>query len=203
MQNLLVEPRGNLFWYRQHQRIAGAAFWAPAVVLLLIDEFGLARALQLQAVYYAAVVIFEVPSGWLSDRIGRVKTLRVVAVAWIVAHALFLAGDVAAQVLLAVGYASLSGTDVSFHVESLEAEGRTDELEERESAARRDALYAAALTALAGGGLAVVDLRLPFVASRSSSSPSPLGFARSTSGPTIRPDSSPIWVRAPPVFATR
>jgi MFS family permease len=159
----------NPGWYRTHQMVAGAAFWAPTLFLYLVAEFGLGTALQLQAVYYAAVVVLEVPSGWLSDRYGRVLTLRAVAVCWLGAHSLFLfvpevGGVIAAQVLLAAGYAFLSGTDVTFHLESLAALGRADEFERLESSSRQRLLIGTAVTAIAGGAMAMVDLRLPFAA---------------------------------------
>ncbi|MEM8705594.1 MAG: MFS transporter [Actinomycetota bacterium] len=158
----------NLQAYPTHQRVAGALFWMPVVVLYLIDEVGLARALQIQAVYYVAVVVLEVPSGWMSDRVGRVVTMRVAAAAWVGAHALFLLGGtpalVVAQVLLATGYAFLSGTDVTLHFDTLEALGRADEFDDREARSRQGLLMVTAVTALLGGVLAVGDLRLPFVA---------------------------------------
>ena len=112
----------NLRWFRWHQLVAGALFWAPTTFLYLIARFGLSTALQAQVVYYVAVVVLEVPSGWFSDRFGRVLPLRTVAVAWVGAHALFLtepgfAGIAVAQVLLAAGYAFLSGSDTTFHLE--------------------------------------------------------------------------------------
>ncbi|MEM7276322.1 MAG: hypothetical protein AAF547_24820, partial [Actinomycetota bacterium] len=135
----------------------------------LLDRVGLERALVLQSVYYVGVVVFEVPSGWISDRFGRVLTLRLVAVSWIAAHLLFLIDGgaptiVAAQILLALGYASLSGTDSTFHFETLEALGRVEEFGPREAAARRGLFRVTAGTALAGGLLGAIDLRLPFAA---------------------------------------
>ncbi|MEM9521203.1 MAG: MFS transporter [Actinomycetota bacterium] len=158
----------RLSLYVQHQRVAGALFWMPVLVLYLIERVGLAQALQIQAVYYVAVVAFEVPSGWASDRLSRAGTMRLAAVAWVVAHSLFLLGEtpslIAAQVLLAFGYACLSGTDVTWHFDTLESLGRADEFEEREARSRQGMLLVTAGTALTGGALAVVDLRLPFVA---------------------------------------
>lgn len=165
----MTSVSSNLIWYRRHQRLAGAMFWAPTMMLFLIDGFGLAGALRLQAVYYGAVVLLEVPSGWMSDRFGRVLTLRTVAMCWVGAFSLFLIGGlwpvIAGQVLLAGGYAFLSGTDSTFHLESLDADGRAGEFTEREASAQRGLLYVTAATALAGGGLAMVDLRLPFACS--------------------------------------
>ncbi|MEM1334572.1 MAG: hypothetical protein AAGG08_14055 [Actinomycetota bacterium] len=160
----------NLSWYRWNQVVAGALFWAATTFLYLIARFGLSTALQAQVVYYVAVVVLEVPSGWLSDRFGRVLTLRIVAVAWSAAYGLFLiepgfAGIAAAQVLLAAGYAFLSGSDTTFHLETLESLGRATEFHDREAGIRRLLLWSGAVSALIGGALGVVDLRLPFVAS--------------------------------------
>ena len=162
-------PDGNL---RRYQVIVGATsalFWVPTVVLFFIEEFGLGDALKLQAIYYLAVVLAEVPSGWFSDRVGRVPTLRLVAVWWTGAFSAFLVADdfaVAAlgQVLLAIGYAFLSGTDVTFHYDSLEALGREDEFEHRESIVRRNGMIVRAASVIVGGALGMVSLRLPYAA---------------------------------------
>ncbi len=158
----------NLRAYVVHQRVVGSLFWLPTVLLYLIDQVGLTQALQLGALYYLTVVVVEVPSGWFSDHVGRVAALRVTGVAWVGCHALFLvggAGPIAgAQVLLAVGFAFLSGTDSTFHFDVLDAAGRSSEFEHREARARTGLHYATAVTAVVGGCLAFVDLRLPFAA---------------------------------------
>ena len=110
------------------------------------------------------------PTGWVSDRWGRTRSLVAGAVCWIAAHACFLAaGDhvwrfVIANVLLAVGYAFRSGTDVAFHYDTLEALDRVDEYEARESRVSRDALVSTAVCCLIGGLLGSVDLHLPYAA---------------------------------------
>lgn len=169
-----ARSEANLRAYALHQRLVGALFWLPTVLLYLIDQVGLTRALQLGALYYLTVVVLEVPSGWFSDRVGRVAALRVTAVCWVACQGLFLVGGLGpiagAQVLLAVGYAFLSGTDSTFHFDVLDADGRADEFERREARVRRDLLLVTAVTAIAGGCLAFIDLRLPFAASLSAAS---------------------------------
>lgn len=163
----------SLQWYRRHQMLAGALFWLPTSFLFLVEQNGLGTALRVQAVYYAAVVVLEVPSGWFSDRLGRTLTLRLVAVWWLIAHLLFvvspatvgLAGLLMAQIFLAAGYAFLSGTDVMLHFDTLEALGRAEEFDRREASTRRGLLTVTAATALVGGAAGLVDLRLPFALS--------------------------------------
>ncbi len=160
---------GNL---RRYQLIVGstsALFWIPTGFLFFIDEFGLGAALRLGAIYYLAVVVFEVPSGWFSDRIGRVPTLRFVALFWMGAFcALGLAEHFAVaalgQVLMAIGYAFLSGTDVTFHFDSLEALGHESEFERREALIRRNGMLVRAVSVIAGGAMGMVSLRLPYAA---------------------------------------
>ncbi len=157
----------NLDRYRDLQRLSSALFWLPTSVLFFIDEFGLGDALRLQAIYYLAVVVFEVPSGRLSDRAGRVLTLRLAAGWWIVANAMFFLGSgfwmlAVAQVFLAGGFAFVSGTDVTLHFDTLEALNRAGEFESREATIRRGSLAVLAGACLVGGGLALIDLRLPF-----------------------------------------
>lgn len=158
----------NLRAYAVHQRVVGSLFWLPTVLLYLIDQVGLTRALQLGALYYLTVVVLEVPSGWFSDHVGRVAALRITGAAWVGCHALFLVGGLGpiagAQVLLAVGYAFLSGTDSTFHFDVLDADGRSSEFEQREARVRTGLHYATAVTAVVGGCLAFIDLRLPFAA---------------------------------------
>jgi MFS family permease len=150
--------------------VARSYFWVPVLLLYALSQFDLRTALTLVAVYYLAVVASEVPTGWVSDRWGRTRALTAGATCWIAAHVCFLAaadhvwGFALANVLLAVGYAFRSGTDVAFHYDTLEALGRADEYEAREARVSRDALLSTAACCLLGGVLGSVDLRLPFVA---------------------------------------
>lgn len=127
------------------------------------------------AVYFLSVVLLEVPSGWASDRFGRVHLLRLAAASWVAAYCLFLLADAAfganiwllssAQVLVALGFASLSGTDASFHYDTLEAADRAKEFERSEATISRNAFIGTTIAAIVGGGLGSLDLVFPFVAS--------------------------------------
>ena len=80
------------------------------------------------------------------------------------------AGIATAQVLLAMGFAFSSGTDVTLHYDSLEALGRTEEFEERESRIRRDHLLVTAAATVSGGAMGVIDLQLPYAAALAAAS---------------------------------
>ncbi len=161
----------NLRLYRRHRIAAGLLFWFPTSLLFFLERVGLGATLRLAAVYFLTVVLVEVPSGWFSDRVGRVRTLRFGAASWVVGFATFLVAGSSiillalGQALVAIGYASFSGTDTSFHYDTLEALGRNSDFDRAEAKASRDAFLGTTAAAIIGGALGLIDLRLPFAAS--------------------------------------
>ncbi len=152
-----------------HEILAGSLVWLPVFVLFTRSRFDLDGTLDLAALYYLAVVVLEVPSGWMSDRLGRALTLRVAAACWVVGQACFLVGDgrfwviAVGQVFLAGGFAALSGTDVTFHYDTLESVGRAHEFRDRQARLRSLGLIAVAASALVGGLLAMLGYRWVFL----------------------------------------
>jgi MFS family permease len=161
----------NLGLIPLHQALSSAYVWIPVFVLFTRARFDLDGALLLSSLYYFFVVVLEVPSGWMSDRLGRTLTLRVAALSWVAAHLCFLAGGDAfwvvalGQWFLAGGFASLSGTDVTFHYDTLEALDRADTYAHRQGIVSSIGFVATAASAIAGGLLGYFDLRWAFVAS--------------------------------------
>ena len=147
-----------------------ALFWLPVFVLYFGGSLAPAEILTLEAVYYAAVVAIEVPSGWLSDRIGRRRTLVLSGLAWaggaaVIGLSSSFAGFALGQVLLAAGRAFASGTDSSLLFESLAALGRAPEIRARHGRASGIGFITMALSALVGGAVGAIDLRLPYALS--------------------------------------
>ena len=64
-------------------------FWMPVFFLYFGAHLPVAKVLLLEAVYYIAVVVLEVPSGWASDRFGRKPTLVLSSLALLVSYLLF------------------------------------------------------------------------------------------------------------------
>ena len=146
-------------------------FWTPIFFLYFSQRFPIEQVLQLEAIYYAAVVIFEVPSGYFSDRVGRRVTLVCSALAMAVGYTLFLTGDTSfllfalGQLGKAVGYAFLSGTETAFHYDTLAALGRADEYAAREARLARNGYLAAAAGMIVSGALSTYDLRIAYLLS--------------------------------------
>lgn len=137
--------------------------------LFFQETLSAAEAILIYAAYDLATTLLEVPSGYLSDRVGRRLTLIAGAFAALVGSVLFLVGDTfvvfaLAQGLLGVGAAFTSGTDSSILYESLDAEGRADEVEAQELRGWRFSFTAFAVSAALGGAMSLVSFELAFAA---------------------------------------
>jgi MFS family permease len=167
MSNEVSGMERNVRLYPWYAAAFNAFFWMPVFFLYFSERFSLDRVLILEAAYYAAVVLMEVPSGYFSDSLGRRPTLLVSSGALVAAYALFFSGAgfpafVAAQVCLAAGIAFNSGTDTSFHFDSLAGLGRENEFPDREARVARNVFVAGAGAALLGGAVGVFQLRFAY-----------------------------------------
>ncbi|MHC4109311.1 MAG: MFS transporter [Planctomycetota bacterium] len=157
----------NVRLYPLYQALFNAYCWMPVFFLYFSEHLPLAQVLQLEAIYYVAVVSLEVPSGYFSDVIGRRPTLLISTSSLVLAYVLFFWGGsfavfAAAQVCLAAGIAFNSGTDTALHFDSLIGLGRSAEYGAREAAAHRNALVARSLAALAGGLIGAWQLHFTY-----------------------------------------
>ena len=161
-QNVVLYP-----WFKFFQNLL---FWQAVWFLYIQAELSAAEAIALYAVYDIATTAFEVPSGYMSDKLGRRFTL-ICSCAASIAGALCLAlGDSFAvfalgQVMFGAGMAFASGTDSALLFESLDADNRAEEIENWELRGWRFTYAGLALSAPIGGGMAYWAPSLPFWAS--------------------------------------
>ena len=133
-----AELERNLKLYPWYSMALESLFWAPVFILLFASKFSISEVLLLESVYYIAVVILEVPSGYVSDRMGRRPTLMAAAALLGLSYILFFLGDsffvfALAKVLMAAGFAFKSGTDASFHYDTYQSLGRTEKFGDAEA----------------------------------------------------------------------
>jgi MFS family permease len=164
-----VRMTRNIELYPWFKFIQSLIFWQATWFLYFESHLSAAEAILLYAVYDVATTLFEVPSGYLSDRLGRKLTLIVAALSGLGATILLVMGTgftqfALANILLGAGSAFASGTDSALLFESLRAEGREKEIEAAELKAWRFSFIALALSALSGGLLAVYADILPYIA---------------------------------------
>lgn len=154
--------------YPIYQALRGLLFWQPMFLLFFAARVRPDEALLLVAAYDLSCVLLEVPSGYLADAVGRRFTLLLSAGAAALGAGVIALGDglpalLAGQALLGAAAAFNSGSDVALLWETLAALGREGEFAARDAAARRLLLLGLGASALAGGLLASVDDRLPYL----------------------------------------
>ena len=162
--------RRNVRLYPWFVAATGFSPWLPIFFLFFSERVGFDGALALSAIYYASVVVLEVPSGYASDRLGRRPTLVASAGAFLLAYVGFALADSFAalalcQTLLAAGMAFRSGCDSAFLHDSLAALGEGARYGDEEARAGTVSMTATGLSCLAGGALGALSLAWPYALS--------------------------------------
>jgi len=164
-------PPAVLATYYRYQAAASCVFFAPIFFVYYEERAGLALGtiLAVQSYYLAVRALCDLPLGALADRWSRPACLAAYALCHMAGAAILLAVPafatvVAAETLFALGGAFRSGADSAFLFDALQAADRLDLYPQAESRAQAVIAVATGATAVAGGLLAAIDLRLPYVA---------------------------------------
>ena len=139
------------------------------IIMLFYKDMGLSheQSFQLKAIYSISIVIFEVPSGYLADILGRRITLILGAILGTLGFLFYSIGGgfwmfLAAEVTLGIGQSFVSGADSALLFDSLKSDGRSHHYLKYEGINYSVGNYSEALAGLAGGALAEISLHLPF-----------------------------------------
>jgi MFS family permease len=139
------------------------------IIMLFYKDMGLSNqeAFQLKAIYSISIVIFEIPSGYLADILGRKLTLILGATLGTLGFLFYSLGTgywmfLAAEMTLGIGQSFISGSDSAMLFDSLKADGRSHKYLKYEGLNFSVGNYSEALAGLAGGALAEISLHLPF-----------------------------------------
>jgi MFS family permease len=121
----------------------------------------------IQAAYHVAVLVLEIPSGYLADVVGRKRTLVLGVLFFPVSMALYaFTGSfltfVLAECSMAVANSMRSGCDSALMYDTLISLGREAEYRRFEGRSFLFTRLGTSLAAVAGGFLAVRSLHLPF-----------------------------------------
>ncbi len=151
----------SLRLFRAYVALTFAFAWVPVMyTAFTVDKgFSPAQYLQLWSLYYATMVLAEVPFGWAADRWGCRRLLLagpcVLAGSFVLldaAHS-FTAAAVA-MVVIGVGHAMISGADSAWLYDHLVATGRRDQALHEETVAHRWRLLGVSVLDVAGGSIA-------------------------------------------------
>ncbi len=140
----------------------------PILMLFYLD-FGLTnkQAFQLKAVYSIAIVIFEIPSGYIADVLGRRTTLILGAFLGTMGFAFYIIGNgffwfMIAEITLGIGQSFISGADSALLYDSLKYNQLENKYLRYEGINTSIGNFSEAFGAILGGALAEISLRTPF-----------------------------------------
>lgn len=123
----------------------------------------------IQAIFALTVAIFEVPSGYIADLIGRKKTLIISEIMAIIAFAIYsqangFAAIAISEILLAISYSLYSGVKEALIYDSLLILEEQGSYQKKSGIAGSIGYFAEGVSCIVGGLLATISLRLPFYA---------------------------------------
>lgn len=140
------------------------------IIVLFYQENGLSMqdVLLLKGIYSVAVVALEIPSGYLADVWGRKKSLILGSILGCLGFVIYsftsnFTGFLCAELILGIGSSFISGSDSAMLYDSLLKMNREKEYLKQESRVMSIGNFAEALAGIAGGSLALISLRTPFV----------------------------------------
>lgn len=140
------------------------------IIVLFYQENGLSMqdVLTLKGIYSVAVVALEIPSGYIADVWGRKKSLILGSILGCLGFIVYsfshdFSGFLIAELILGIGSSFISGSDSAMLYDSLLKMGKEKEYLKQESRVMSVGNFAEALAGIAGGSLALISLRTPFV----------------------------------------
>ncbi len=140
------------------------------IIVLFYQENGLNMqdVLTLKGIYSVAVVILEIPSGYIADVWGRKKSLILGSILGCIGFIIYsftsnFSGFLLAELTLGIGSSFISGSDSAMLYDSLLKMKKEKEYLKQESRIMSVGNFAEALAGIAGGSLALISLRTPFI----------------------------------------
>ncbi len=140
----------------------------PVVVLFYQDNgLNMQDIFWLKSIYSVAIVIMEVPSGYMADVWGRKQTLLFGAVLGATGFALYsfsygFWAFAVAEIVLGIGQSFVSGADSAMLYDTLKVSGEEKQYIKEEGRIISAGNFSEAVAGVCGGLIAAVSLRLPF-----------------------------------------
>jgi len=156
---------GNLWRFQAFAAVVFTPFMLPVLVLFWQDNgLDLFDVFALQGLFAVAVVLLEVPTGMIADRLGKRTSLSIAAVVLAISMLGYALGHgfsafLAAEIGLALGVALYSGADAALLFDTLEALDRKAEYQRLSGRIRAIQMISIALANIAGGIVGSWSLR--------------------------------------------
>jgi len=141
----------------------------PIIVVFYQDNgLKMTDIMLLKSIYSITVVCIELPSGYCADVWGRKKTLIVGTFLGFCGYVIYsfsygFLAFLGAEIVLGMGHSLISGADSAIMYDSLLEQKKEKDYLKHEGRLYSAGNFAEALAGIAGGLLAAISLRLPFI----------------------------------------
>ncbi|MFB6317944.1 MFS transporter [Saccharicrinis sp. FJH54] len=139
------------------------------ILMLYFKDTGLTteQAFKLKAIYSAAIVLLELPSGYFADVLGRRLTLIIGAICGTLGFLFYSLGNdfwffLIAELTLGIGQSFISGADSALMYDTLLVTGREKKFTLFDGRTTAIGNFAEAGSAILGGIIADISIRYPF-----------------------------------------
>lgn len=163
--NCFVNLKRNIKVFEWHEFFVSFVLWGPLAVIYFAQVTGsYALALSVFSVVQISAAVFELPTGLLSDFVGRKKTMVFGAIAYVLAFVMYALGGNYWILVLGAAFEGLarsfySGNNEALLVDSLKAEGRAEDLSHEMGKIGSMGQWALAVSGLIGGIVATWSMR--------------------------------------------
>jgi len=139
------------------------------IIVLFFQENGLSmkEVLLLQSIFSIVIILFEIPSGYFSDVIGRKTTIILGCILGFFGFSIYsfsygFWGFLIAELTLGLGSSFLSGTDSAIIYDSLIQSKKEKDYKKIEGRMLSVGNFSEAIASFLGGFVALISLRTPF-----------------------------------------
>lgn len=139
----------------------------PVIVIFYQDNgLSMQQIFWLKSIYSIAIVVMEIPSGYLADVWGRKNTLLLGAVLGSCGFAVYsfsygFWAFAVAEIILGIGHSFISGADTAMLYDTLKSTNREKDYIKQEGWITSSGNFAEAIAGVSGGLLATISLRMP------------------------------------------
>ncbi len=161
----------NIIKLYAYEAFISLVFFSPIIVLFWLDNgLSLTKIMLLQSIFSVSLIAFEVPSGYISDRIGKRYALSLAGLfisAALVSYSLSssFSGFLISEIIWAAGIALFSGSDSAYIYERLKSQKKEKSYKKVMGKALFFSLMAISISSILGGIIAKAGYRLCFIAS--------------------------------------
>lgn len=143
-------------------------FVMPVIVLFYqSNDMSMQDIFTLKAIYSFTLMFFEIPTGYLADKLGRRTSILIGSVLGVAGFLIYSFSFgffefVVAEIALGISLSLVSGADSAMLYDTLKAGNQSDKYTRIEGKISSAGNFAEALAGIIGGLIAVVSLRTPF-----------------------------------------